>query len=92
MERRSEEYDTAVTAIKKNIVDLEARMCNGVYLWRIAGYPGHVEEARLGLATAVHSPPFYTSFYGYKLCLRINPSGVDTGYGSHVSLFVHMMQ
>jgi hypothetical protein len=23
---------------------------------------------------------------------RINPNGVDTGYGSHVSLFVHMMQ
>ena len=22
---------------------------------------------------------------------RINPNGVDTGYGSHISLFVHMM-
>ena len=26
------------------------------------------------------------------MLFRINPNGVDTGYGSHVSLFVHMMQ
>lgn len=28
----------------------------------------------------------------YSILFRINPNGVDTGYGTHVSLFVHMMQ
>ena len=42
--------------------------------------------------TAIHSPSFHTSLYGYKLCMRINLNGVDSGVGKHVALFVHMMQ
>lgn len=42
--------------------------------------------------TAIHSPAFYTNLYGYKLCMRINLNGVDSGVGRHVALFVHMMQ
>ncbi|XP_046839889.1 TNF receptor-associated factor 6-like [Xenia sp. Carnegie-2017] len=92
VDRQHRENEAGLTSVKNTIVDLEARMCNGVYLWRITNYPRHRENARENVVTALHSPPFYTSFYGYKLCLRINPNGVDTGYGSHVSLFVHMMQ
>lgn len=92
MERQQNDHGATVNTIKNSIVELEARMCDGVYLWRIVGYARHLENAQQGVATAVHSPPFYTSFYGYKLCLRVNPNGVDTGYGTHVSLFVHMMQ
>lgn len=69
-ERQQTDHDNAVTAMRNSILELEARMCNGVYLWRIMGYARHLENARRGMATAVHSPPFYTSFYGYKLCLR----------------------
>ena len=55
---------------EKGMIELEARMCNGVYLWRITGYPRHLENARDNAVTALLSRPFYTNFYGYKLCLR----------------------
>ena len=42
--------------------------------------------------TAKYSPAFYTSPNGYKLCLRINLNGVDSGLGKHVALYVHMVQ
>ena len=42
--------------------------------------------------TAIHSPALYTSLYGYKLCMRMNLNGVDSGVGKYVALFVHMMQ
>ncbi|CAB3996057.1 TNF receptor-associated factor 6-like [Paramuricea clavata] len=71
-------------------------MGNGVYLWRITGYARHLENARDNVVTALHSPPFYTNFYGYKFCLRLFINGVDTPLDPEercrVSLFVHMMQ
>ncbi len=29
---------------------------------------------------------------GYKMCLRVNLHGVDSGASTHVSMFVHLMQ
>lgn len=40
----------------------------------------------------IYSLFFYISFYGYKLCMRINLNGVDSGVGKYVVLFVYMMQ
>ena len=74
------------------LCELEGRVCNGSYTWRIENYQQHRQAAIIGIATGILSPPFYTSFYGYKLCLRINLNGVDSGVGKHIALFVHMMQ
>ena len=37
------------------------------------------------------SPPFYTHFGGYKMCLTINPNGYQEAHGNYVSVFAHMM-
>lgn len=31
-------------------------------------------------------------FPGYKMCLRVNLHGVDSGASTHISMFVHLMQ
>ena len=67
-------------------------MCNGSYIWKIDNYRQCRQDALSGVMTAIHSPSFHTSLYGYKLCMRINLNGVDSGVGKHVALFVHMMQ
>lgn len=36
--------------------------------------------------------PFYTHAGGYKMQLRIYPSGVDHGKDSHISLYCHLMK
>ncbi|XP_067043174.1 TNF receptor-associated factor 6-like isoform X3 [Acropora muricata] len=73
-------------------VEFEGRVCNGCFIWRIENYRQRRQDAINGIATALHSPAFYTSLYGYKLCLRINLNGVDSGVGRYIALFVHMMQ
>ncbi|XP_044174918.1 TNF receptor-associated factor 6-like isoform X3 [Acropora millepora] len=71
--------------------EFEGRVCNGSYIWKIENYRQRRQDALSGIATALHSPAFYTSLYGYKLCLRINLNGVDCGDGRYIALFVHMM-
>jgi hypothetical protein len=68
-ERQQREDEGSMTLLKNTLIELEARMCNGVYLWRITGYARHLENARDNVMTALHSPPFYTNIYGYKFCL-----------------------
>ena len=38
------------------------------------------------------SPGFYTHYRGYKMCLRVDPNGQGNATGTHVSIFVCMMQ
>ena len=37
------------------------------------------------------SPPFYTHYGGYKMCLSLYPNGTQEAYGNHISVFFHMM-
>ena len=66
--------------------------CNGKFIWKIENYTQSYNNAISGVQPFLYSPPFYTSLFGYKLCLRINLNGVGKGEGKHVALFVHMMQ
>ena len=38
------------------------------------------------------SEPFYTNPGGYKMCLRVDANGDGKGAGTHVSVFVYLMQ
>ena len=37
------------------------------------------------------SPPFYTHYGGYKMCLMVHPNGYKEVRGTHVSIYFHMM-
>ena len=39
-----------------------------------------------------YSPPFYSHPFGYKLCLRVRANGEGKGKGTHVSMYVNLMQ
>ncbi len=39
-----------------------------------------------------YSPPFYTSYNGYKMCLRIDANGWGAGEGTHVSVYASLMK
>ena len=39
-----------------------------------------------------YSEPFYTHAGGYKMCLSVHANGVEDATGTHVSVFVHLMQ
>ncbi len=39
-----------------------------------------------------YSPPFYTSYTGYKMCLRVDANGNGAGVGTHVSVFACLIK
>ena len=86
------DLDVLVWQLETKILEFEGRVCNGTYIWRIQNYRQCRQEAISNPMSAMHSHPFYTSLYGYKMCLRINLNGVDGGVGKHIALFLHMMQ
>ena len=38
------------------------------------------------------SPPFYTHWAGYKLCLKVYPNGYRDGKRTHLSWFIYLMK
>ncbi|XP_060566539.1 TNF receptor-associated factor 6-like [Ruditapes philippinarum] len=81
-----------VKYLESTVNEMEGRCGNGVYVWKIKNFLKLRREAERGEITAIHSASFYSSYYGYKLCIRVNPNGVDSAKGTHLSLFIHFMQ
>ena len=81
-----------VKDLTDSLNNLESRLCNGVFYWRLRGYSDMVREAERGETSVRHSKGFYTEFYGYKLCLRVNINVSESSHSSHVSLFVHFLK
>ena len=38
------------------------------------------------------SPPFYSHIGGYKMCISVDANGSETGKGTHVSVYLHIMR
>lgn len=74
------------------INDLSSQIWNGKFIWKINNFEKKFREARSGEIPVIHSQPFYTGIPGYRMCLRVNLNGIDSGAQTHLSMFVHLMQ
>ena len=61
-------------------------------VWKIPQFSQRMEDARTGKYTSIFSLPFYSSHYGYKMCLRLYILGDGIGKGTHMSLFFVVMK
>ncbi len=66
------------------------RWCRGHFLWRIPDFNEQHRRMRQSRNLMLYSPPFYTSPFGYRVCLRCNVSFVENE--EHLGLFVHLMR
>ena len=66
--------------------------CNGTLLWRIDEFARKRRDGVSGNQTAIYSPHFYSSQYGYKMCARIYMNGDGFGKDTHISLFFVVMK
>ena len=71
---------------------IEARICRGTYQWKIKHFQQCRQDAITGAMVAQFSPAICTSLDGYTFCIRMHLNGVNSGIGTHVAMFVHMMQ
>ncbi|XP_075415892.1 TNF receptor-associated factor 2 isoform X1 [Tenrec ecaudatus] len=84
--------DLALADLEQKVREVEAATYDGVFVWKITDFARKRQEAVAGRAPAIFSPAFYTSRYGYKMCLRIYLNGDGTGRGTHLSLFFVVMR
>ncbi|XP_060245576.1 TNF receptor-associated factor 2 isoform X4 [Meriones unguiculatus] len=84
--------DLAMADLEQKVSELEASTYDGVFIWKISDFARKRQEAVAGRIPAIFSPAFYTSRYGYKMCLRVYLNGDGTGRGTHLSLFFVVMK
>ncbi|XP_015500608.1 TNF receptor-associated factor 2 isoform X4 [Parus major] len=84
--------DLAMAEMEEKIHHMEASTYDGVFIWKITELARKRQEAITGRSPAIFSPAFYTSKYGYKMCLRVYLNGDGTGRGTHLSLFFVVMK
>ena len=102
LRRRMDQIDESLALNTVKITDLESQRSpraqqkihsyNGTLLWKIEGYQRKRQDAINGVKTALYSPPFYSSQYGYKMCAKLYLNGDGFGKGSHLSLFFVVMK
>lgn len=71
---------------------LETASYNGTLIWKIRDYARRKQEAVSGKTLSLYSQPFYTSYFGYKMCARVYLNGDGMGKGTHLSLFFVVMR
>ncbi|XP_036892459.1 TNF receptor-associated factor 2 [Sturnira hondurensis] len=84
--------DLAMADLEQKVHEVEASTFDGVFIWKISDFARKRQEAVAGRVPAIFSPAFYTSRYGYKMCLRLYLNGDGTGRGTHLSLFFVVMK
>ncbi|XP_061460472.1 TNF receptor-associated factor 1 [Rhineura floridana] len=84
--------DTALSKLEERLLLSEQASYDGVFLWKIMDVHRKCYEAVCGKLWGFHSPPFYTSRYGYKLCMKIYLNGEGQVRGTHLSLFVVLLK
>ena len=65
---------------------------DGTMVWKIPQFSQRMSDAHSGKYTSIFSLPFYTSRYGYKMCLRLYILGDGIGKNTYMSLFFVIMR
>ena len=61
-----------VEALKIEKEEILNRSLNGEYVWKIKDFSSYHQKMRNSHNFVIYSKGFYTSYYGYKVCLRSN--------------------
>ena len=76
--------------LRQDVIDVKTT--NGVFIWKIPDVRRRYRDAVERKTISLYSPPFYTSPHSYRMCIRAYLNGDGIGKGSHVSVFLVLMQ
>ncbi|XP_076019847.1 TNF receptor-associated factor 2 [Genypterus blacodes] len=92
LERTLTVRDLQLAETEQLMRELQFCTFDGIFVWKITDFSRRRQEAVGGRTPAMFSPAFYSSKYGYKMCLRLYLNGDGTGRGTHLSLFFVVMK
>ncbi|XP_017322461.1 TNF receptor-associated factor 1 [Ictalurus punctatus] len=84
--------DVHIVSLQQSISAQHDVSYDGTFLWKICDVSQKLREAATGQRSSQYSPAFYTSRYGFKVCMRLYMHGDGAGKGTHVSLFFVIMK
>jgi len=70
--------------------DVLGKVCNGKFVWKITNFSEQYQKMLQNNQFVIYSHPFYTSPFGYKMCLRGNMKKIDNE--EYFGLFIHLMK
>jgi len=71
-------------------MEAAGRYCNGAFTWKMHNFSSLHQKMRMCHSFVVYSHGFYSSVFGYKMCLRSNINIVKGE--EHLGVFLHLMQ
>lgn len=92
LERKLAYSEVQVTQLSQNVFSKDNCSFNGELVWRIENWSEVRAKAVAGTVTSLFSLPFYTSKYGYKMCVRLYPNGDGMGKNTHISIFFAILK
>jgi len=84
------ELTSQIEVMRSDKEDLLNRHSNGQFVWRIKKFSDYHQKLRNNHNFIIYSKGFYTSFYGYKVCLRSNLY-ISEG-DEYLGVFLHFMR
>ena len=58
----------------------------------LGGFPIDFKVNYASREKVAYLPSFYTHPHGYRMCLEVDPKGSQSGKGTHVSVYTHLMK
>ncbi|XP_067830047.1 TNF receptor-associated factor 2-like [Heptranchias perlo] len=84
--------DLVIADLQFRLEVLEHTSYDGTFVWAISDLSRKMQDAIDGSVPSILSPPFFTSHYGYMLCLRLYLNGDGLGANTHLSLFLVILK
>ena len=86
------ECEECVTQISILVQSLQVTSYKGEFVWKIPEVARRMKEAIVRKTFSLYSALFFTSHFGYCLCLRLYLNGDDLGKGTLPSFFLAIMR
>ncbi|XP_065897104.1 TNF receptor-associated factor 3-like isoform X2 [Dysidea avara] len=86
------EINRTYEEVSLTLQTLQATSYDGHNIWKIPDITRRRRDALLGKTVSLYSAPFYTSRFGYRLCLRVYLYGDGSGKGRYISYFLTIMK
>lgn len=93
--RTMEIFYDKIETIDRKIMQLQATQESqnyGEFVWTIDNLSDKIGIARKEINREIYSDSFYSHRNGYKMCMRVDPSGINVGKGSHLAIYFCMLQ
>uniref|UniRef100_A0A4W5R463 TNF receptor-associated factor 1 n=1 Tax=Hucho hucho TaxID=62062 RepID=A0A4W5R463_9TELE len=86
--------DLVISSLKGSLRTHQEVSYDRTFIWRLSDLSSKMKEAISGHWNRpnLYSPAFYTSRYGFKVCMRMYLNGDGVGKGTHISLFFVIMK